>query len=525
MMADEDLPLLDSPRAGDSTARHRIFLRGKAKPRPLFRSRVGTAQDVPEPPGNPALVRVAAGAVGLVAAAVIAVLATENDRADLAALPPPPTGLTGTLGVPPALPRTTAPATPSPAAAVPATAVPLTTTITPGVPSRREQLRREALPVVVPATTATTTAATPPTTASTIPSPASQTTPPPPATTVPPGTDSPPPLSVKWAFARVEPAESPIGVETDLIGTWQWGTPRPVRVTRESTGVYRLRLPGLASSEVVAHTNVTHYPEAHPVGCVVRDNRAVGADQVVVVACANGGTPINTRFNLLLAEPGQRSAVIPPDAPVRRLGVGLYEVDIRGFTGNGYVQVTPYGTDFARCQSGGIRGTTIRVRCTTDTKWAATYVEGAPPAGSIGAYAQTTGTAPDLRIDPARSYNSTGGAFDLHRLGVGRYRVLAKGVGTSGGTVLSGATATGHCHTSTWEAFPHPVNEVWADVLCLDDSGQPADLQFGVAALRKPLDPGERLGPLQAVDPGRPAPAGATPGSTTTATRPVCPCG
>ncbi|WP_433266336.1 RNA polymerase sigma factor [Actinosynnema sp. CS-041913] len=434
---------------------------------------------------NPAVVRVAAGAVGLVAAAVIAVLATENDRPEGLALPPPPSQLTGIPGVV-------------------ETIVPETTTTPGGVTTTPTQPPRGAQPIVVTATTprpVSQTPTSPPTSPSSpTPTPTSETPFSPPPTS--PSTSTPPPRPARWAYARVEPAESPIGVETDLIATWQWGTPQPAKVTRESTGVYRLRLPGQASATAVAHTTVTYDQSAQPMGCVVRDNRTVGADQIVVVACANGSTPINTRFNFLLAEPGDRAAVIPPDAPVRRLGPGLYEARISGFTGNGYVQITPYGTDFARCQSGGVTGTTIRVRCTTDTKWAATYVEGAPPAGEIGAYAQTTGTVPDLRIDPTRSYNSTGGAFRLHRLGLGHYRVLAKGVGTWGGTVLSGATDTGHCRTSGWHAYPYPANEIWVDVQCFDDAGQRADLQFGIAAVRKPLDPGERLGPLQPADPG-----------------------
>ncbi|CCH35437.1 sigma factor [Actinosynnema sp. NPDC047251] len=443
---------------------------------------------------NPGVVRVAVGAVGLVAAAIIAVIATEPEPPGVAALPPdPPVG--GTYAPAPDLPPTVT-RTPAPEV-VPIVAVATTT-----------RQSATARPTIAPPTTARpTTVPVPPSTAPPVAPPSSPAPPahaPPrsepttPPTSPPPGVAAP----AKWAYARVEPANSPIGVETELIAGWQWGTPQPITVTRQDVGVYRLRVPGQASDESVAHATVTFHQAAQPVGCVVRENQAVGPDQVVVVACHNGGTPFTTRFDLVLAEPDEGVVVVRPDAPVRRLGPGLYEADLGTATGAGYAQITPYGPDDVRCQSGGIHGSVLRVRCTADSTWAATYVEGVAPAGPIGAYAQTTGTAPDLRIDPARSYNSTGGAFTLHRLGLGQYRVLVKGVGLPGGTVLSGASRTGTCHTANWNAFAHPLNEAWVDVQCVDDAGRAADLPFGVAVYRKPLGPDERLGPLRPADPG-----------------------
>ncbi len=126
------------------------------------------------------------------------------------------------------------------------------------------------------------------------------------------------------------------------------------------------------------------------------------------------------------------------------------------------------------------------MHCDRDTRWAATHVERVVPAGEVGAYAQTTGTAPDLRIDPARSHNTTGGAFTLHRLGVGQYRVVVEGVGTWGGTAFSGATESGYCHTQGRQAFPAPLGEVWVDVRCVDDTGALADKHFGIATIRPP---------------------------------------
>ncbi|MEU7526265.1 RNA polymerase sigma factor [Saccharothrix sp. NPDC042600] len=424
---------------------------------------------------NPALVRVAAGAIGLVAAAVIAVLATQPERDGTVALPTTqvtapfvPTLSTGTppQGAQPvvALTTTRPPVAPPP---------PTTTRPTPAAPAPESP----APPVTAPTSTTTTTTTT--------------------TTELPP----PPPRAPKWAYARVEPWRSPIGEETELSGTWQWGTPRPVTVTREATGVYRLRFPAQASDTAVAHATVTFYAVARPVGCVVRDNREDGADQVVVVACAEGGTPADTRFTVLLAEPAPGAAVVGPDAPVRRTGVGRYEVDLPAGNGTGYTQVTPYGSDFARCQSSGVRGRTLRVHCDRDTRWAATHVEGVALAG-VGAYAQTTGTAPDLRIDTARSYNNTGGAFTVHRLGVGQYRVLVRGVGTWGGTAFSGATDSGYCHTQWWHTFAHPLGEVWVDVQCVDDTGALADKHFGIATIRPPFAAGEQPGPRHPVDPG-----------------------
>ncbi|MFI9811152.1 RNA polymerase sigma factor [Saccharothrix variisporea] len=428
---------------------------------------------------NPALVRVAAGGIGLVAAAVIAVLATQPEVGVSVSLP------TTQVTAPPYVP-TLSTETP-PQGAQPVIALSPTPTAT----SARTSAAR-------PAPTSTSAPDDPP--PATSPTPTSTSATPPTSTTsiAPP---PPPPPAPKWAYARVEPWRSPIGEETELSATWQWGTPQPATVTREDTGVYRLRFPGQASDTSVAHATVTFYAVARPVGCVVRDNRRSGADQVVVVACAEGGTPADTRFNVLVAEPAPGTTVIGPDAPVRRTGVGTYEVDLPSEV-SGYTQVTPYGPEFARCQSSGVRGRTLRVHCDRDTRWAATHVQRVAPAGQVGAYAQTTGVAPDLRIDPTRSYNSTGGAFTLHRLGVGQYRVLVKGVGTWGGTAFSGATESGYCHTQWWHTFTYPLGEVWVDVQCVDETGALADRNFGIATIRPPFAEDEPVGPLQPADPG-----------------------
>ncbi|MEJ2859280.1 RNA polymerase sigma factor [Saccharothrix sp. CCNWLY140-2] len=424
---------------------------------------------------NPALVRVAAGGIGLVAAAVIAVLATQPDPAASVSLP------TTQVTAPPHVPTLSTETPPQGAQPV----IALSPTPSPTRPSLPTKTSTPTSPPATPPP------ATPPTTTTPLTSTTSIAPPPPP----------PPPAPPKWAYARVEPWRSPIGEETELSATWQWGTPQPATVTREDTGVYRLRFPAQASDTAVAHATVTFYAVARPVGCVVRDNRKSGADQVVVVACAEAGTPADTRFNVLLTEPAPGTTVIRPDTSVRRTGIGAYEVDLPG-TPTGYTQVTPYGQEFARCQPSGVQGRTLRVHCDRDTRWAATHVQGVAPAGEVGAYAQTTGIAPDLRIDPTRSHNTTGGAFTLHRLGVGQYRVLVKGVGTWGGTAFSGATESGYCHTQWWHTFTHPLAEVWVDVQCVDETGALADKNFGIATIRPPFTADEQMGPLHPTDPG-----------------------
>ncbi|XVV03580.1 hypothetical protein ACQPW3_40770 [Actinosynnema sp. CA-248983] len=423
---------------------------------------------------NTALVRVAAGGIGLVAAAVIAVLATQPEPGSTISLP------TTQVTAPPHVPTPPTPPTEAPPEGVQHVIALSTTTRPPVVPPPTNTRRALAAPAepAPPAIAPTPTPTIPTTTPTTTTSPMA-------------AVENLPRSLAKWAYARVEPWRSPIGEETELSGTWQWGTPRPVTVTREDTGLYRLRFPDQASDTAVAHTTVTFYALARPVGCVVRDNRKAGADQVVVVACAEQGTPADIRFNVLLAEPAPGTVVIPPDAPVRRTGVGTYEVDLPTVDGTGYTQVTPYGPDPARCQSSGVHNRTLRVHCDRDTRWAATHVQRVALAGEVGAYAQTTGIAPDLRIDPTRSYNTTGGAFALHRLGVGQFRVLVKGVGTWGGTAFSGATESGYCHTRAWHTFPHPLGEVWVDVQCVDDTGALADKHFGIATVRPPFAAGE----------------------------------
>ncbi|MEV0676710.1 hypothetical protein AB0I60_09320 [Actinosynnema sp. NPDC050436] len=425
---------------------------------------------------NPALVRVAAGAVALVVAAVVAVVVTRPDPPGAVALPDPP--VVGTYAPAPDLPpATTTPDVPPPPGAVPATP---TTTPAPRPTGADRVPSPVALPRTPPGSTPVGT--------------------PPPSTTDPTTPKDPTAKeSAKWAYARVEPATTPLGVETDLGAEGQWGTPQPITVTRQDVGVYRLRVPGHASDTSVAHTTATA-DRARPVGCVVRENRPVGSDQVVVVACHDDGTPLDTRFTLVLADPGEDVVVLRPDAPVRRLGPGLYEADLGTSSGVGHAQVTPYGPDLVRCRSGGVTGSVLRVRCTADARWAATYVEGVAPEVPVGAYAQTTGSAPDLRIDPARSHHGPGGAFALHRLGPGRSRVLVEGVDPSGAAALSGATATGSCHTA---GFPEPApTGLWVDVQCVDDAGRAADLHFGIAVYRRPVDPAERLDPPRPPDPG-----------------------
>ncbi|WP_434452295.1 RNA polymerase sigma factor [Lentzea sp. E54] len=419
---------------------------------------------------NPALARVVAGGVGLVAAALIALLAVANDSPpDETALPAP----TGTSS------STTTSTTND--------QVVVTTTTPPrGAP-------------LVAVTTAVTKTPEPTSTARPATTQPSKTTQPSPTTT-------PPPPPAKWAFARIDQFTSPIGRETPVLPAWQWGTTRSVTVVRESTGGYRVRMPGAASSSAIAHVTVAYYQLPNPVGCVVRDNRSEGADQVVRVACHERAAAKDLQFTVLLAEPDGRAVVGPAD-PVRALGAGRYEVDVPGsLRGNGYAQVTPYSPNDVRCQTGGVRptagGVTIRVHCTGDSRFALTYVENTPLAGAVGGYAQTTGTVPDLRIDSARSYNSAGGAMTLQRWGTGQYLVLMKGIGLLGGTVHASATETGYCHVMNWSSFAVPINDVWVTVQCVDDSGAVTDLPFGVAALRPPLAPGERVGPLRPTDPG-----------------------
>ncbi|WP_176929787.1 RNA polymerase sigma factor [Lentzea albidocapillata] len=421
---------------------------------------------------NPVVARALAAGTGLVAAAVIALLAANDDspRGDVAL--PDPTGTSSgtttstTTGQPVATTATTTPPRGAPLVAV-VTRAPTSTRTTAAEPAA----------VPVRPTTTTSTTSTPP--------------PAPPA---------------RWAFARIDQNTAPIGQETPVPLAWQWGTTSGATVVRESTGVYRVRMPGAASPSAIAHVTVTYYQLPNPVGCVVRDNRSEGADQVVLVACHERAAAQDLRFTVLLAEPGGRSVVRPGD-PVRVLGPGRYEVDLAGsLRGNGYAQVTPYSPGNVRCQPGGVRstatGVTIAVRCTGESRFALTYTENGPLAGSTGAYAQTTGTSTDLRVDQTRSHNSTGGAMTLQRWGPGRYVVLMKGIGMQGGTVQASATETGYCHAMNWSSFPAPINDVWVTVQCVDDAGRVADLPFGVTAMRPPPAPGEQVGPLHPKDPG-----------------------
>ncbi|WP_436501330.1 hypothetical protein [Actinokineospora sp. HUAS TT18] len=320
----------------------------------------------------------------------------------------------------------------------------------------------------------------------------------------------------KFGYARSDTAGN-------QWGTWQQNPAtkdRSAETQHTATGRYLVRFPALASTKGVAH--VTVFGNNWGVSCVVRDSRDDGQDHLVDIAChLPTGALTDTQFTVLFAEPKARLALVDTasglrsGAPisVRRLGVGDYEVTVDGFPATGYAQVTPRGSDPVRCRT--TVGATLRVQCVkvggdvpADTAWALSYADNTTLAPfAPGAYVGTTKQG--LELDPARSYNSAGGAMKAQWLTPGHYRVGIKGVGLPGDTVQATITGDqpGYCHSTGWNSLGVPKGEVWVDVYCYTPAGRPADREFGVATLRPPTGTAIPTDNLTALDPG-PHPAG-----------------
>lgn len=475
---------------------------------------------------NPdALRRVVAAVAGVVLVAVAVVAAGTGDAPDSDAAPAPPAATTTTE---PPTTSSTAPATPT------------TTTLTVTPAGLQGSMSREPEPAVNPGPAAVTTTVAPGTPTSSPTNPVVTSTP---DTTVEP---EPKPKPVRqWGYARINTQFDQYGAEQALVTEGTWGTwrtdPDPEVNRRDATfhhegpGRYRLRLPGVGSANGIAHVSVnfwTVYTGASAWSCGVGDSRPDGPDQVVTVVCHNvDGLPVDARFDLLYTVPtpggAPMAAVRYPDwtmdsrggqPEVTRAGPGRYLVSLRGFSDAGYLQVTPFGEAPARCHNEDVLNTGVGVLLVVachgpggvpvDTGWQLTYVVGAPLTHDDtvpGAYAQMTGTAPGLRVEPGRSYNTANGHMTVQRAATGLYRVGFRSVGQRGDVLLATAIGpeAGHCHGNYLISYQQP-GDTWAVVACTDSAGKPVDRRFGVAVVRAP---GPLVGETGPVVPG-PHPAG-----------------
>jgi len=199
---------------------------------------------------------------------------------------------------------------------------------------------------------------------------------------------------------------------------------------------------------------------------------------------ANGGVVANSSFN----STGGGGTVTTPGPP------GLYTVTFGGVGGHGgNVQVVATGTTNHRCQvvdwvETGLGDLAISVQCQRP--------DGAPEAsGFVVQYARKTAAADGVgayvsAYDPANpaycatgdyTWNSTGGANCLRRLGVGDYRVDLDGLAAAAGTVqVTSHGATGvHCKLrSQWGPLG---TQEQIRVRCFDPVGAAVDSVFSVS--------------------------------------------
>lgn len=347
---------------------------------------------------------------------------------------------------------------------------------------------------------------------------------------VPPGQHPPGP---RWGYAYTHAVDIPTDFDTELnpanpYGTWL-GTMHAFTarwferstVVRQSPGVSIVRLPNIGSAAGIPHVTVAGLA-ARGDTCVVDSFWLEEDDERIKVRCYSGsGAPKDIRYNAFFGEPstgGTPMIAIRSDQPgavnVMRLGPGRYRatVDGAGFDAAGYAQLTPLGAQPVRCRNAGVTMVSgrmaIDVHCDAigaaaspaDTEWLLTYVKHAPLThdGRLpGAYAQTTSGPSGLAIDGPRSYNSTGGATTLERLGIGYYRLQMAGIARVGdGATLAGHTAhavtlgsaPGGCRIvqSGHQNYAAQLTVAETEVECYDPSGKAADLPFGVAVVRRP---------------------------------------
>lgn len=289
--------------------------------------------------------------------------------------------------------------------------------------------------------------------------------PPPPTSAAPPPETPKPPPARKWGYARVDDEySSPLLVERAMAGEGVWGTwqkdteqaGRKATVTHLAAGEYRVRLPGVGAADGNAHVTVNHWAADTAVSCGVRETKPDAGDQLITVSCYGPAAPADVRFDIFFAQ-GSAGDVRSDSSAVRRTGTGRYLVPPM----TGYPQVTPYGDGRTRCQV----VSTVEIAC----------------------HAIGTGAAAD-------SEWRLGSVRDLSFLRSGTLREQSTGVylvgfrGVARGDVLQVTTLgsrPGYCRgvdlTSTL------VTGTRATVFCVDSAGKPADLQFGVVVVRRPV--------------------------------------
>lgn len=260
-------------------------------------------------------------------------------------------------------------------------------------------------------------------------------------------------------------------------------------VVRITTGQYEVQLPNLGVSGGVAHASA--YGTTTNT-CQVGYWNWSGGTMAVRVNCFHGGLAADTAFTaaftnrpsatdfayLFADQPGAASYTPNPIfqynssgmlSTIQRLDAGYYKVNVLGVIGVGDVQVTGYGFGLARCSVASFAspgypnyGGVVFVRCVnsvdvlTDAYFSLTTSTVTGFLGRVpAAYARVDPPAPLSRTTPynaTTSFNSTGSAITVTRVGVGRSVVSMPGQPLGGGTVHVTAYSFGteRCNAVAW---------------------------------------------------------------------------
>jgi hypothetical protein len=284
-------------------------------------------------------------------------------------------------------------------------------------------------------------------------------------------------------------------------------------ITRAGVGSYTVHFIGLI--DFGGTVDLTAY--GSNAMCKVAGWGPLGISQDVRVLCFNAsGAPVDTTFTAIYSKPvgnvgtfghvwanAPTTASYAPDATysfnskgqtntITRSGTGAYDVSLPGL-GNpgGTVKVTAYGGDNAYCKVTGWypSGTVehVGVACFAasgarmDSMFTMTYSRSLSLLGATGrpgGYVWASQPTTDAYPAPVDySWNSTGSANSLARLGVGNYQMQLPGLGQSNGDVQVTAYGGGpeRCWVNSW--YPNG-SRLDVNIGCSNPSGTPVDTTF-----------------------------------------------
>lgn len=298
----------------------------------------------------------------------------------------------------------------------------------------------------------------------------------------------------------------------------------PITVTRDSSGWYNVRFAGLGRRAGQRdNVQVTAYGAPPGIHCKLLSWVTVGADMIVPVHCHDpSGAAIDARYTILLSGaraydlttpfafaerlPQTQNVVLDTSATAfnsvsghvqfGRTGVGSYNFAFLGFsefTGPASFHTTSINQSADHCRTANytLNGGYVAFCHQPD----GTQADGRVTvmmltrgrAGHRYAYASTVNlSAAAPTIDPALTFNSSGGAITSQRLGVGQWRVTFAGLGRPAGAsdiaIASALKETDHlCSVVSWGNAG--VADLTVTVQCFTPAGTPTDARFSLLVI------------------------------------------